>query len=179
MIYLRKELSEKSSSLLTLELDESIDLKVQLASLEKDVFDSSVEIKRNLSPFTPPPIGSLPFSSDSTRVKLPKLDVPTFDGNILNWRSLWEQFCVSVCDLTTRSGDNYSEAVQCLQARFDRPRLIHQPHVHMISEAPALKDGTGNELRGLHDTARQYLRALKAMGYEPPGPFITSLMELN
>ena len=77
------------------------------------------------------------------------------------------------------SGDNYSEAIECLQSRFDRPHLIHQTHVCMISEAPALKDGTGKELHRLHDTAQQHLRALKAMGHEPPGPFITSLLELK
>ena len=103
LIDLRKELSETHSSLLTLERDESDDLNIQLASLEKDVFDSSVEIKRNLSPSTPPPVGSPPFSSDSTGVKLLKLDVPTFDGNILKWRSFWEQFCVSVHDHSTIS----------------------------------------------------------------------------
>ena len=69
LIDLRKELSETRSSLLTLELDESDDLNVQLASLEKDVFDSSVEIKRNPSPSTPH-IGSPPFSSHSTGVRL-------------------------------------------------------------------------------------------------------------
>ena len=148
---------------------------------------------------------SLPVP-DSKGVRLPKLEVPTFDGNILNWRCFWEQFRVSVHDRSSlsdseklvylqhslkdgsaknvieglsRSGDNYSEAVDCLQARFDRPPLIHQTHVRMIAEAPALKDGTGKELRRLHDTTQQHLRALKAMGYDPPGPFITSLLELK
>ena len=188
LIHLRKELSETRSSLLTLELDESDDLNVQLASLEKDVFDSSVEIKRNLSPSTPPPIPSPPFSSDSAGVNLLKLDIPTFDRNILNWCSFWEQFCLSIHDRSTlsdseklvylqqslkdgsannvieglfRSGDNYLEAVECLQAHFDHPHLIHQTHVCMISEAPALKDGTGKELCHLHDTAQQHLRALR------------------
>ena len=143
---------------------------------------------------------------DSRGVKLPKLKVPTFNGDILNWRSFWEQFCVSVhnrpslCDSEklvylqqslkdgsakgvieglSRSGDNYSEAIECLLARFDRPRLIHQTHVRSIVEVPALKEGTGKELRRLHDTAQQHLRALKAMGCEPPGPFVTSLLELK
>ena len=58
-------------------------------------------------------------------------------------------------------------------------RLIHQAHVRMISETPALKDGTSKELRRLHDTAQQHLHALKAMGYEPPGLFVTSLLELK
>ena len=59
------------------------------------------------------------------------------------------------------SGDNYSEAVECLEARFDRPCLIHQAHIRMISEAPALKEWTGKELSSLHDTAQQHIRALK------------------
>ena len=206
LVDLKKELAETRSGLLTLELADSDDLPVQLASLERNVFDSSVEIKRKLSASTSPPAGSSLAASDSKGVKLPKLDVPTFDGNILNWRSFWEQFCVSVHDRSSlsnseklvylqqslkdgsaksvieglsRLGENYLEAIECLQARFDRPRLIHQTHVRMISEAPALKDGTGKELRRLHDTVQQHLRALKAMGHEPPGPFITSLLELK
>jgi hypothetical protein len=47
----------------------------------------------------------------------------------------------------------------------------------MILEAPALKDG--RELHRLHDTVQQHLRALKAMDYEPSGPFITSALELK
>ena len=62
---------------------------------------------------------------------------------------------------------------------LEGPRLIHQTHVHMILEAPSLKDGSGKELRRLHDTVQQHLRALKAMDYEPSGPFITSVLELK
>ena len=206
LIDLKRDLSETRSSLLTLELAESDGLASDLASLEKQVFDSSVEIKKKLSSSTSPSMASSLPVPDSKGVRLPKLEVPTFDGNILNWRCFWEQFRVSVHDRSSlsdseklvylqhslkdgsaknvieglsRSGDNYSEAVDCLQAHFDRPRLIHQTHVRMIAEALALKDGTGKELRCLHDTTQQHLRALKAMGYDPPGPFITSLLELK
>ena len=79
----------------------------------------------------------------------------------------------------SRSGEHYTEAVKCLTSRYDRPRLIHQTHVKMILEAPSLKEGTGRELRRLHDTVQQHLRALKAMDYEPSGPFITSILELK
>lgn len=73
-------------------------------------------------------------------VKLPKLDVPIFDGNILHWRSFWDQFCISVHDRAhlsdaeklvylqqslkgasakgaieglSRSGECYAEAIEC------------------------------------------------------------------
>ena len=77
------------------------------------------------------------------------------------------------------SGEQYKEAIDCLRKRYDRPRLLHQAHVRAILEAPALKDGNGKELRRLHDTANQHLRALKAMECEPSGSFVTSMLELK
>ena len=175
-------------------------------SLESQVFDCCVAIKKLLSPVPGPSEASTLPPSDTRGVKLPKLDVPTFDGNILNWRSFWQQFCISVHDRThlsdseklvylqqslkgssakgaieglSRSGEYYAEAVRCLLARYNRPCLIHQAHVRAILEAPSLKEGNGRELRRLHDTVQQHLRALKAMGCEAPGPFITSVLELK
>ena len=49
----------------------------------------------------------------------------------------------------------------------------------MIMDAPPLKDGNGKELRRLHDLVLQHLPALKAMDYDPSGPFITSILELK
>ena len=174
-------------------------------SLECQVFDCSVTIKKLLASVSGPSEASPP-PSDGKGVKLPKLDVPTFDGNILHWRSFWEQFSISVHDRShlsnseklvylqqslkggsargaieglSRSGDCYNEAIECLRSRYDRPRLIHQAHVRVILEAPSLKEGNGKELRRLHDTVQQHLRALKAMGCEAPGPFITSVLELK
>ena len=49
----------------------------------------------------------------------------------------------------------------------------------MILEAAPLKEGTGRELRHLHDTVQQRLQALEAMDYEPLGHFITSILELK
>ena len=66
-----------------------------------------------------------------------------------------------------------------MKTRYDRPRLIHQAHVRKIIEIPSLKDGSEKELRRLHDTAQQHLRALKALGHDPSGSFITSLLELK
>ena len=79
----------------------------------------------------------------------------------------------------SRSGDHYAEAVKCLDARYNRPKLIHQAHVKKIAEIPALEDGSGRELRRLHDTALQHIHALKTMGHEPDGTFITSFLQLK
>lgn len=69
--------------------------------------------------------------------------------------------------------------MECLQARYDRPRIIHQEHVRKIIEIPPIKEGSGKELRRLHDVAQQHLRALKAMSHPPSDAFVTSLLELK
>ena len=79
----------------------------------------------------------------------------------------------------SQSGEQYTEAVKCLTDRFDRPRLIHQAHVKMIVDASPIRDGSGRELRRLHDVVQQHVRALKSMELEPSPSFITSLIELK
>lgn len=201
----KKEISEINNNLLSLTLEGSDSLPPRIASLERKLFDCSLRHKQLSCPTatsTPPRAADV----ESKGVKLPKLDVPVFNGNILNWTTFWEQFCISVHDRSTlsqaekfvylqqalskgtakssidglaQSGENYSEAVACLKARYNRPRLIHKAHVKMILDAAPLKDGNGKELRVLHDTVQQHVRALKSMGYEPSGSFITSAIELK
>ena len=77
------------------------------------------------------------------------------------------------------SGDHYQEAVDCLMSRYNQPRLIHRAHVRVIMEAPSLKDGNGKELRRLHDTIQQHLRALKSMKCELSGPFSHQSLNSN
>ena len=59
--------------------------------------DLSIRIKEFLYPIIPAETTpAAPTASNG--VRLPKLDVPTFDGDILNWRTFWEQFCIAVHD---------------------------------------------------------------------------------
>jgi hypothetical protein len=200
----RRELAEIRDSLLAMGLDDEDKLMEARAGLEKGIFECSLRVKQLLQATKRPATSST--MSDSSGIKLPKLDVPTFNGDILTWRTFWEQFQVSVHDRShltdaeklvylrqalkdgtakqtieglSRSGEHYGEAIECLTMRFDRPRLIHQTHVRKIMETATLKDGNGKELRKFHDTMQQHIRALKAMGYESPGPFLTSLLELK
>ena len=83
-------------------------------------------------------IKSPTLSSDEKGVKLPKLDVPTFDGNILNWRSFWEQFCVSVHDRSNLS---------------DPEKLVYLQH--------SLKNGSAkNIIEGLSHSGEHYAEAV-------------------
>ena len=60
-------------------------------------------------------------------------------------------------------GTTMLKLVECLKARFDRPRLIHRTHVQMVIEAPSLKDDSGKELHCLHDNIQQHIRDMKTL----------------
>ena len=204
----KKELGDIHQTLLSLGVEEGDELETSTNAIDKVLFDCSLQLKKLL--FTlPNPISDPLMESSATMalgVKLPKIDVPTFDGNILSWQTFWEQFSIGIHERSSlsdteklaylchslkdgaakkviegmsRSGDQYAKAIMCLKSRYDRPRLIHQTHVNKIVEIAPLKEGSGKELCYLYDTAQQHLRALKAMGQEPSGLFITSLLELK
>ena len=199
---IKAELKDVQTCLLNIDLTAEDPIIRTQDEIERTIFRCSVAIKKRLRASTTrdTPTPRTPGA------KLPKLEVPAFDGDILKWKSFWDQFNVSIhgrSDLTaaekmvylqnalkdktakstieglTKSGEHYEEAVKCLQTRYDRPRMVHQTHVRKIVEASCLKDGTGKELRALHDTVVQHLRALKALGHEPSKEFITSLLELK
>ena len=99
-------------------------------------------------------------------IQLHKIEVPTFDGNLLNWWFFWEQFESTIHSKTQLTDsdkltylrdalkdgparhvvsglmqtlENYMEAIRCLQERYDRLRILHQAHVPKIQEATPLK----------------------------------------
>ena len=57
-------------------------------NLDKILLKLSLQIKRLLSDKA----STASNTSSASGVKLPRIDVPTFDGNIVNWVILWEQF---------------------------------------------------------------------------------------
>ena len=137
-------------------------------------------------------------------VRLPKIDIPKFDGNIMNWKTFWEPYSIlkdskpglsdpeklaylcqvlkdrqakDVIEGLSRSGDDYKDAVEYLHGRYDKPRLIYREHVRFIVKASSLKEGSGGEIRRHHDVPSRHLRALTAK--DPYEPFVTALVELK
>ena len=95
----KKELSDVRTTLLSLDLKDDDEVLQLQAVVEKAIFDCSLNIKKLLHAR----VRSSSPSSDTKGVKLPKLDVPTFNGDILGWKTFWEQFCISVHDRSTLS----------------------------------------------------------------------------
>ena len=92
MIEFKKELKEIETSLLEIDLEGGDPLMEAQRAVESSIFDCSLTIKKRLHP---KPDVSPSATADAPGVKLPKLEVPTFDGDILNWKGFWEVLCVS------------------------------------------------------------------------------------
>ena len=195
------DLRELSASISTIRLEDSEERYACQNGLEKLILENDLIVKKLLVSGIPSTAHN-PMHISTSEGK----GVRTFDGKFTSWISFWEQFDVAIhrritlsdveklaylrnslmdgsakgiIDGLSTSGEFYDEAIETLKARYNLPRLIHQSHVRTILEAPSLKEGTGREIRRLHDTIQQHLRALKSMGCKPSGPFITSILELK
>ena len=199
---LKLELNDCRTRSVRLSLPEEHELSVKCSRLKEVHFECCHRVKGIINSN----LLALSSGTEAQGLKVPELEAPTFDGEILNWTRFWEQFSVSIDQRTNLSdaekfvylqqalnggsaksviqglsstGEHYAKAVECLKSRYDRPRLIHQSHVKTILDIPVIKEGNGRELRRLHDTLQQHLRALDAADCEPLSRFITSMIQLK
>ena len=124
----------------------------------------------------------------SCSVKLPELEIPTFDGDILQWREFWDFFHVTVdqnvhlsdiekfCYLKDRligeakhaisgmsiSKKNYSVVKTLLKERFEDTQLvIHHLYTDLVNLTPATNSSKG--LRFVYDKIESNLLSLEAL----------------
>ena len=76
---MKRELSHIYDSLLQLKLDESHDLCANHSTLKGEIFESSLKLKELSHK-----IAVVASETVGSRVRLPKLETPRFDGNLLN-----------------------------------------------------------------------------------------------
>uniref|UniRef100_A0A914UNU3 Peptidase aspartic putative domain-containing protein n=1 Tax=Plectus sambesii TaxID=2011161 RepID=A0A914UNU3_9BILA len=126
--------------------------------------------------------------STSEWVNLPKLELPTYDGDPLKWSGFWDTFEATVntqeispiqklnylmskltgaafeaLDGITRSNDNYEIAVELLKERFGQARQIKQALYAQLRNIPKASEKT-EELRRTLTGVDRVARQLKAMG---------------
>ena len=124
--------------------------------IERILFDLRVHISRLMEETKKEQDSNVVGTPLVAGINLPRIDIPTFDSNILNWRLFREQFQAAVRDklhlgeidkLTylrealknrtarnviqglTQKAESYQEAIVCLKDRYDRPRITHREHV--------------------------------------------------
>ena len=161
-----------------------ISVSTEVASGNSEPSNVTVESPNpTASSCTPSPSGS--------QVKLPKLDLKKFDGEISNWPTFWDAFESSIHNnmklaaidkfnylnslLMKPASDaisglsltatNYEEAVAILKKRFVNKQQIISRHMDiLLSINPVNSSQNIDKLRHLYDTLEAHVRSLKSLG---------------
>ena len=142
------------------------------------------------------PAASSSIQETGPRVKLPKLDVKKFDGEVSTWPTFWDAFessihkipklapidkfnylnsllvkpaldAISGLSLTT---SNYEEAIAILKKRFgNKQQLINRFMDILVNVSSVISEDT-RKLRELYDALESHVRSLKSLGL-PSGPY--------
>ena len=128
------------------------------------------------------------FSSASSH-RLPKLSLPIFSGNILEWQTFWDSYESAVhlnlsltnvqkfnylkAQLEHEALDsiagfaltnvNYDEAVNLLKERFGQQDKIINAYMQALLEIPSPRNHL-TSLRSFYDKMESYVRGLEALG---------------
>ena len=140
--------------------------------------------------------------SSHSHIKLPKLSVPSFNGDVMKWAVFWERFQAIIhenprldnhekltylreaisdldaCQLlstTTVTAEQYDELTTLLRKRYDQKRVIHQHHVMALINCPHVKQGTHKELCSFVDTYLLNIRYLENVKQCDVGAILTSI----
>ncbi|KAJ8984400.1 hypothetical protein NQ317_003983 [Molorchus minor] len=133
----------------------------------------------------------------SVNVKLPKIEIPKFDGDLKNWQSFIglfnslvheneslsniEKFNYMITSLknaplalakcTPLAGENYLVAYNALKNRYENHRLIASTHWHEMVNAKKITAPPNNSqpLRQLLDIFTENVAALNNLGYRVDG----------
>lgn len=120
--------------------------------------------------------------------RLPKLNLPTFDGNVLNWHQFWDQFSSTIDNKNlpevdklsylqaSVSGDakkaidglettnrNYNIALKTLKDRFGKPSYLIDAHYSSLYKIETAKN-SATECRKTFNEIERHLKILEALG---------------
>ena len=184
--------------------DEVLEQEIMEAEEFDDQMEQSIaQIQRFLQRVRPPAPASTsttptsssngPTTSPGSRlsnVKLPKLDLPTFSGNYLEWTSFSDLFKGAVTDNTqitdsqklqylkasvkgdaaqllasiTITDTNFQIASDILNNRYENKRLIIRAHIQAIISQKTIAAENPKDLRKLVETTEEHRLALRNLG---------------
>ncbi|XP_018404139.1 PREDICTED: uncharacterized protein LOC108780820 [Cyphomyrmex costatus] len=160
----------------------------ELSARIKELLDSSSLASREAAQSTATSHSRESFS-DVSRVRLPKLNLPTFSGSYEEWFPFYDNFSSVIHNNATLSNiqkfqylrasltgeasniinalemtdGNYTVAWTLLSERYDNKRVIVENHVQALVEMPRMTKESAKELRKIADTASRHLHALQAL----------------
>ena len=130
-------------------------------------------------------------SNSHLDVKLPKLNLPKFSGDVLQWSSFWDQFSVTVHDTDlpvvskftylmsllegepkqaihglSLTADQCAIACKILKDRFGRKETIIFTHIQKFLHLSVPSKCTVSALWKLNDELQAHIRSLEALGID-------------
>ena len=142
-------------------------------------------------------------STSTSEVKLPKISLPSFSGDVLQWESFWDVFSATVHEsdissvtkfsylkssLTGEAAQaiqglaltaaNYDTAVDILKERYGRKERLIFTHINQLLSIVVPSKCTLSSLKTLNDTLKGHTRALENLGInsEQYGVILTPLV---
>ena len=132
---------------------------------------------------------SEPQYGNNSAVRLPRLDLPTFSGNALEWQSFWDGFDAAVNSNPAISsvqklnylrsqlrGDashviagfsltnaSYEHSVTLLKNRYGQPQKLITAHMQALLDLPN-PSNTLSGLQSFHDAIERHMRSLSTLG---------------
>jgi len=124
--------------------------------------------------------------------RLPKLEVPKYSGDPLNWQSFWDCFESAIHFNSNLSGVqklsylraqlegdaarviiglpltnmNYEHSVDLLKGRYGKPDKLIKAHIQALLDTPKPANKLAS-LLGFHDTVKGHVRCLESLGKSP------------
>jgi transposase InsO family protein len=184
----------------------SIDLRLKLRKLREDIAKSSDTGSGSVIRDSQDVNGSAQtisgenlsnYSSCSRRVppdsssfhRLPKLSLPTFDGDVAKWQSFWDSYeaavhlnqtlsdvqkfnylrsllentAYSAIDGFPLTNANYKNAIDLLHERFGQSHKIIDSYMQSLLDLP-IPNNSVTSLRSFHDRMENYIRGLESLG---------------
>ena len=166
--------------------------------------DEQLDVKPETSMSASPLVCSQPPDNRSN-ARLPKLTLPNFSGNPIEYQSFWDSFCASVHNdpkldnvvkfnylksvlrnpaLSSISGlsltsENYLEAVDILQKRYGNKQLLITSHMDKLLSIPSVTSlHDVGKLRNVYDEIEIHARNLKSLEVDTRqyGPALISIV---
>ena len=209
LLQLKMSLGEKLGTLKGLdgeildsvEEDDVADEIEQADAFKEKIYAATVDIDRYCVPSSkgsPPPVddggasgsGRTRGAPHGARVKLPKLAIRPFNGDITNWTTFWDSFesaidsspgltdidkfnylkslleksAAEAISGLTLTADNYRDAVSILKRRFGNKQQIVSKHMDILLNLEAVSSQHNLKgLRRLYDVVESQVRGLKSL----------------
>ncbi|GFT28909.1 uncharacterized protein TNCV_3585971 [Trichonephila clavipes] len=71
------------------------------------------------------------LSNENSKIKLPKLELMKFGGEVKEWLCFWSTRAKEIIDDYPPTAENYTKAIESLKARFGREELLLEYYVRV------------------------------------------------